>query len=228
MPTRTYVEDFDDGPGGWATHQDSLDIQDGVAISRSPWWVDPNHAPPGGGYLHLLYVLWTTAEYAVNDRGNAGPNRFVADGFPTDFTNARMTVRIKGELEARGTNLVLLAQAQVGKIRVNSVLTGQPITVTPDWSEQTITLAPDPDQWLCIGTRHDRTDTYGYGEIADVLRDLNVDIILVLHPLDVVPAGQIDGAPHVLSAGRDYAVDQSRLPEGHVMLDQVRIEFPGI
>ena len=146
MTPRSYVEDFENGPGGWATHREALQIRDGVAVSRSPWWVDPNHAPPGGGYLHLLYALWTTAESAQSHKGIAGDNRFVGGGFPTDFTNARMTVRIKGELEAKGANLVLLAQAQVGEIKVNSVLTGQPIAVEPDWSEQTITLVPDDDQ----------------------------------------------------------------------------------
>ena len=29
----------------------ALAICDGVAVSRSPWWVDYNHAPPGGGYF---------------------------------------------------------------------------------------------------------------------------------------------------------------------------------
>ena len=28
MPSRTYVEDFENGPGGWATHREALEIQD--------------------------------------------------------------------------------------------------------------------------------------------------------------------------------------------------------
>ena len=104
---------------------------------------------------------------------------------------------------------------------------GQPFAITEDWSEQTITLDPDPEQWKCMGSRHDRTDFYGWGDISDVLRDLNDDIIFVLHPLDVVPAEPIDGDPHRLKAGEDYQVDRSRLPAGYVMLDEVRIEFPG-
>jgi hypothetical protein len=35
----------------------------------------------------------------------------------------------------------------------------------------------------------------------------------------------MDGDPHLPYAGRDYAVDTSRLPSGYVMLDEVRIEF---
>lgn len=227
MAAMTYVEEFEDGPGGWAGHQKALEIENGVAISRSPWWVDPNHAPPGGGYLHLLFALWMDAGLAESNRPIAGDSRFVSGGFPTDFTNARLSVRIRGEVETRGAKLLLLAQAQVGKIRVNSVLTAQPIDVTPDWSEQTITLAPDDDQWLCIGSRHDLTHHYGYGEIADVVKDLNLDIIMVFHGLDMVPAGPIDGDPDILRAGEDYEADYSRLPEGYVMLDRVSIEFAG-
>lgn len=36
----------------------------------------------------------------------------------------------------------------------------------------------------------------------------------------------LDENPHVLRPERDYPVWRSRLPEGYVMLDEVRIEFP--
>ena len=222
----TYVETFDDGAGGWMSWSHgltALETRPGVVVSRGPWWIDANHAPPGGGYLHLLFVLYPTGRHHETLKG--GVNRFVEGGFPTDFTNARMTLRLRGELETRGTNLVLLAQARVGDRTLNHVLTAQPFEVTPDWTEQTITLAPDDDQWLCLGSRHDRMDTYGWGGIADVLRDVNADIILVLHPVDVVPAEPLDHDPHYLHAGKDYDADASRLPSGYVELDEVRIEF---
>ena len=225
-----YVETFEHGAGGWigwhsnARGAQPLEIENGAAVSRSPWWIDYNHAPPGGGYLHLLFVLYT-GHGARPYETMSGPNRFVRGGFPTNFTNARLTARLKGELKPRGAELVLLAQAKVGEVYVNYVLMGQPLHVTRDWSEQTITLAPDPQQWKCLGARHDRTESYGWGEIADVLRDLNNDIIFVLHPLDVVPLERLNDDMHRLKAGEDYAVDQSRLPEGYVMLDKVRIEF---
>ena len=37
--------------------------------------------------------------------------------------------------------------------------------------------------------------------------------------------GPISGDPHLLRAGRDYPVWTSRLPEGYVELDEVRVEF---
>jgi hypothetical protein len=49
--------------------------------------------------------------------------------------------------------------------------------------------------------------------------------MLVLFPLDVLPMGPINGDLSQLRAGRDYPVWQSRLPEGYVMVDSIKIEF---
>ena len=227
----TYRHCFADGPGGWygwnAEGASALEIVDGVAVSRSPWWVDGNHAPPGGGYLHILFTLNTRVEGESAAVG--GQNGFIRGGFPTDFTNARLTFRIRGDLDARGAQLVLLVQSDITepvRTRVNSVLAAQPVDVTPDWSTQTITCAPNNGQWICLGSRHSRMETYGWGPIAPVLRDVTCDIILVLFPLDVVPAEPVPGDPHVLRAGHDYRIDTSRLPSGDVMLNDVTIEFP--
>ena len=169
-----YIETFDDGPGGWfgwisnAAGMKALEIRDSSAISRSPWWIDYNHAPPGAGYLHLLYMLNTRGKAGEHQREVHGENRFIQGGYSTDFTNARVTLRLKGELESKGAQLVLLVQAVQGGICSGWLLTGQPFRVTPDWSEQTVTAVPDPSQWVCLGSRHDRGgllrhDTAGNG-----------------------------------------------------------------
>jgi len=229
---RIYRETFDNGPAGWygwdATGATRLPIEHGAAVSRGPWWVDYNHAPPGAGYLHILFALNTRIE--ADSGPVAGPNRFIADVYPRDFTNAEVTLRIRGTVDARGASLVLLVQSDVSEprlTRINSVLTAQPIEITPDWSEQTITCVPDNGQWTCLGSRHDRFATYGSGPIAPVLRDVTCDIIFVLFPLDVGPAEPVSGDIHIPAAGRDYQVDRSRLPTGVVSLDRVAIAFPG-
>jgi len=38
--------------------------------------------------------------------------------------------------------------------------------------------------------------------------------------------GSIEGDPHILRPEKDYPVWRGRLPEGYVMLDEIRIEFP--
>ncbi len=234
---KTFIETFDNGPCGWigwdgAVGPTPVEIHDGVATSRSPWWVDVNHAPPGAGYLHILFALHTRHgpgfSKAVLDAG--GPNSYVKGGYPTDLTNARITVRIKGDMKMRGSQLVLLAQGNVPtatnpKNWVNQVLIAQPLIVTPQWTDQTIQLVPDQKEWVNLGSRHDRLETYGKAPISDLLRDVNGDIIFVLFPIDVQSLKPVAGDPHKLRAGDDYEVDRSRLPDGHVMFDEVRIEF---
>ncbi len=137
-----------------------------------------------------------------------------------------MTLRLKGELLARGASLNLLCQGIHNNICTGWLLTGQPIRITEEWSEQTVVCTPDESAWTCLGSRHDRTDFYGRTPLATGLADVNVDILLVLHPLDIAPMGPPDGDPHRLRPERDYPVWRSRLPEGYVLLDEVRIEFP--
>jgi hypothetical protein len=246
-----YVETFDDGHGGWFGWRPAMQmpsesdestiaplIRDGVLITESPWWVDSNHAPPGAGYLHLLAFLQTNGEH-VPDIG--WPNRFIEGGFSRDLRNARLTVRLRGDVRLRGAELVLLAQGSAPGTTANLVLTGAPLKITSEWTEQTIVLSDDADQWTCLGGRHDLVDYYGCADPALVLADLDVDLILVLFPLDIVPVGVVDdihlGRPHhriTAAAYRSgdrpldggYEVDWSFLPEGRIEIDTIRIEYP--
>ncbi len=235
---KTFIETFDNGPCGWigwdgAIGVTPVEIHDSVAVSRGPWWVDANHIePPDGGYLHILFALHTRhgPDFSKATLDAGGPNPYVKGGFPTNLTNAKMTVRLKGDVKLRGAELLLHLQGNVPTAErpmnvVNQELAGQPLKITPDWSEQTLHLVPDQRQWRDLGSRHDRRDKYGKAPIADLLRDVNLNMIFVLAPLDVVPLKPIQGDPHILYAGGEYEVDRSRLPEGCVMFDEIRIEF---
>ena len=231
MAGKTYVETFENGPGGgfgWESNAlgpKSLETGAGCVISRSPWWIDYNHAPPGAGYMHLLFALSTSGIQSEHQKEVAGEPRFAQGRYGTDFTNAKVVLRLKGELLARGAQLVLLCQGVHGGICSGWALTGQPVEITEDWSAPTVTLVPDESQWTCMGSRHDRTDSYGRIELSRILANVSANIILVLFPLTIEPMGPIEGDRHILRPGKDYPVWRSRLPEGYVMLDEVRIEF---
>lgn len=235
-----YHEDFNDGPAGWwgwvsnsggpkpLEHTPGTPATPGSAgtvTTRSPWWIDYNHAPPGAGYLHMLFCTFTRGPVGEHFMEVGGKSSLIAGRFPTDYTNAAVTLRLKGELETRGAELVFLVQAAVDGLTSAWVLTGQPFRVTNDWSQQTVTLTPDESQWTCLCVRHDRGDMYGRRPLSSVLRDVNIDIMLVMFPLTVAPMGAISGDPHILRPEKDYPVWRSRLPEGYVTLDSIRIAF---
>ena len=97
---RVYLEEFDQGNGGWYADRISpLPVWDGVAYCHGPWFLDPNHAPPGAGYLHLVMRLFTDSRM-YQMRVPSTNNSFVEQGYDTRFTNARLTVRIRGEVDA--------------------------------------------------------------------------------------------------------------------------------
>ena len=227
-----YCEAFDDGPGGWYGWIDNqhgykrLMMRDSAIITHSPWWIDYNHAPPGAGYLHMLACLQTAGASGEYQKECAVPNRFVIVGFTTDMRGAKLTLRLRGELETRGANLLLLVQGAADRKVSGWALTGRPFHVTKDWSEQTVLLEPDEKLWTGLGARHDRTDSYGRIDLARILADVNVNIMLIMFPLNVAPMLPMKDDPHKLRAGKDYPVWASRLPEGYVMVDEVRIDFP--
>jgi len=230
--TKIYHETFDKGPGGWYGFDSNfagdkpLELEQGCVSSRSPWWIDYNHAPPGAGYMHLLFMLDTQRAPSERHRAIAGENGFIEQGVGTNFIDSTLTLRLKGELLAQETELLLLCQAVHDDLCSGWLLTGQPFTVTNDWSESTVQACLDADQWTCLGSRHDRTATYGHRPLETVLADVNTNILLVLFPLDISPMGPLDGDPHTLRPEEDYPVWRRRLPEGYVTLDDVRIEFP--
>ncbi|MXY93043.1 MAG: hypothetical protein F4047_05150 [Caldilineaceae bacterium SB0670_bin_27] len=232
MGSITYRETFEVGAGGWIAwlgpgQPAPAVIEEEALVTRSPWGIDSNHAPPGGGYLHLLFILYTAHQDSPGDSYAPllGGNRFIDGGYPRDFRNARLTLRLKGNVDLQGAELRLHCQSRVGDKAINFVLTSQSFEVTPEWSEQTITLTPDPEQWLCLGARHDLHEVYDWGDIDSVLRDVNIDIILLLHPLKIVPLSPQQGGPHARRAEVDYEVDRGYLPTGEIRLGEVQIDF---
>jgi hypothetical protein len=230
-----YREDFGAGTGGWLTWVDNFHgagpagWTPGSLVAHLPCWVDYLHAPPGAGYLHILWFLHTAIHEPFPERWRelGAGNPFLRGAYPTDFTDARITLRLRGDVDTRGAELLLHIQSKVDGKYVNFLLTGQPAPITRDWSEHTFHLTLAPSEWTCLGARHDR-EWLGTSAVAPVLADVNRDLHLVLFPLDVVPATPLDGDPHRLNAGEDYPVDLARLPHGTIEMDWIEIEFaPG-
>jgi len=232
MATRTYLESFEENNGGWwgwisnAAGPKPLERIDSNVTTRSPWWIDYNHAPPGAGYIHMLMCLNTRGAQGEVFREVGGPNRFISGGFPTDFRDALFSLRLRGELLDRGAKMVVLIQGNVGGIVSGWMLTSQPFEITEGWSEQTVKLDARESSWTALGSRHDRTDMYGIKPLELVLAEVNVNIMLVMFPLKIIPMGAIAADPHILRPEKDYPVWRHKLPEGYITIDEIRIAFP--
>jgi hypothetical protein len=244
-PARCFVEDFSESQAGfygWRGNQEGAkaleylpDEDGGAVLSRSPWWIDYNHAPApsgqgaGAGYLHMVYtyhLAGAPAESYAEFGGGAGgaehTNAFIHGGHPTDWRNAQLTVRLRGEVErTNGASLCLLIQSVVDGISSGYILTSQPIPITPEYSETTITCFDDETKWTPLGSRHDRTTTYGVKPFQDVISDINTNILLIFFPLDVQPVAalwppHLGGGPatshglHLPVGGRDPIRERNR------------------
>jgi hypothetical protein len=224
MPKAQYIETFDDGHGGWTgqgrQHQEmrALELGPSRVVARSPFMLDSNHAPPGPGYLQMLFILLTAYDKQSSDLyfPYSGTNRFVEGAYPTDFTNAKLTLRLRGEFRERGAKLVLLVQAKFEDYNLAHLLTGQPFEVEPQWSEQTVMLTTDPDQWTPLGGRWDRP-MYRVGPIEKVLRDVNVDIILATYPVEVLPNTSLTMTPELADRHASSEAKRSALDPKHVL-----------
>ena len=162
--------------------------------------------------MHMLFVYLTQGPIKELDSETGGgvqslhTNALVKENFPSDFTDVTITFRLRGELDLRGAQVYFQIWGTVDGISSGYTLTGQPITVTSEWSEQTIRCAPDPEQWTAMGGRHDRSEppapypmTYGNQPLEKVLADC-ADVMVVLYPFDVEPMGPLDGDPNVRSS----------------------------
>ena len=230
-PRAIYRETFDDGPGGWwgwwdnARSDRALERGSSTVTTRSPWWIDYNHAPPGAGYLHMLLGLNTTGPQGEAVREAADANRYIEGRFSTDLRDAAFTLALRGELLDRGADMVLLVQGTVDGITSGWALTGQPFHVRPELTRQTVRLAPDEGQWTALGSRRGREDMYGVKPLERVLGDVNTNLLLIMFPLTVEPMGPLDGDPHLLRPERDYPVWRRALPEGYIVIDEVELAF---
>ena len=114
--------------------------------------------------MHMLFVYLTQGPIKELDSETGGgtqslhTNALVKENFPSDFTDVTITFRLRGELDLRGAQVYFQIWGTVDGISSGYTLTGQPITVTSEWSEQTIRCTPDPEQWTAMGGRHDRSE----------------------------------------------------------------------
>ena len=96
----------------------------------------------GAGYLHMVYtfnlrgpVSELYAEVGGGPGGGEHTNEFIRSGHSTDWRGAKVTVKLRGEVEnTNGASLCLLIQAVVDGICSGYILTG---AISTNWNTNT-------------------------------------------------------------------------------------------
>lgn len=194
-----YPDDVLVSPVPLAVHQEA----DGnhYAVSKGPWWTDPNHAAPGLGYLHLVAFA-----YHRDFPGFGEVPDIPTGNRPVDLRNARIDIRWRAHgLEMPDdAQLALWFQKRIPTADperpryVNYALVGQALRTDPaadGWQEDTLMLSTAVADYACLGSSPERADTYGC-EVAplDALRDWDTDLGLVILFKEEKMAAEIDGA----------------------------------
>jgi hypothetical protein len=202
-PWQTVVDtDFSaTGPNGWFTcDQAAVDCPElsfasdstgtGYGVSSAPWWLDPNHAAPGLGYVNLVAFAYHA------DCVREGIIASSIANAPIDLRNARLTVRWR----AQGLQLPASAQLMFwfqnvvdvpganSRRYVNHVLRAKPLlpAAAGGWQTEELILEADNADYACLGSAPDRAGTYGCDiDAATALRDWNLDLgFIVLFPTE--------------------------------------------
>ena len=77
---------------------------------------------------------------------------------------------------------------------------------------------------MYLSTYHDLANVCSCGDIDEVVRDVNVDLIFILFLLTSTLVSEVDDI-HRQGAAKDDKVDMQHLPKILVIFDIVQIEF---
>jgi hypothetical protein len=214
-PVRVYATDFDEpAQSEWLTQRPESAANctpllvrtepsgNGFMRSEPPWWVDPNHAAPGLGYLYLVAFAYH-ADWSSD--GAIVPS---LPGWPLDLRESVLNVRWRAPdlVLPPGARLLFWFQAEdpdrpaSNPLYVNYAMTGQPLVPQPGnstWQETQLRLSPTPGTFECLGTSDARADTYGCS--PDLARTLatwrvNLGFIILFEDRNAAEAisGQVD------------------------------------
>jgi len=156
-------------------------------VLESPWWLDPNHAPPGAGYLGL--VTWTYVDGEPDE---------ATYGVPTvDLRGVTLRVALRAEnLDLKGSHLNFWFQTTMPDGRfANFVYRRAPIEKRlpsngSDLELVEITLSGEPEAWTCLSSAADRSDFYGCMDVQDAMREVDQDFGLILFPVSGSPLAE--------------------------------------
>ena len=160
----------------------------GAAVSAAPWWIDPNHAIQGAGYLNLLGLKYADT---------AGIQDFTDLVFSFDLSIQDLVLPPGAEIYAFFQGIDQTIAWGAGD-RVNYVNVANPISALFDANgvaHVEVHFQADAADWLALGSSFDRDDLYSVSaNIANALASMPLDfgvVILLGNTLTVPVTGSV-------------------------------------
>jgi len=199
-------------------------------FSNGPWWIDPNHAHPGYGSLHLIFFTPVDPMHTSNHE------------LPIDahfiYPNMQsMTIQgaLRGDhINLQGSDLLFWFQCYSKKINryVNYALIDQPLNKHLLCGELSLfSLTVDirqKDQWVCLGSSTERSDLYGDLPISELELDKVINCGFILTPIELQPIWQAEAdnlSLVELAYESKWPINTDLLPTGCIALYDLQIDY---
>ena len=167
-------------------------IRDGEVILNSPWWLDNNHAPPGAGYLNLLFYNYIDTIFSGNKKS-------------LNLEDRTLYLKLRSSnLDLKQSKIFFWFQTKAinGKY-INFVYTKVPIHLDEKMKTLEIKFTSNASDWICLGSNERRKDTYDCIDLKDAISDVNIDFGLIIFPTsnDPSPLMQPEGQIFIKAIG---------------------------
>jgi len=196
--------------------------------STGPWWVDGNHAPPGYGYLSLVFLCLLRPDKLQNmsfDPHLCYPN----------MREMNIRGKIRGHsADLKGADLLFWFQCYSEKTEknINYALIGKPLNeklLNGKINDFELNVdVENTEDWVCLGSCAEKSHLYGELDLnnLDAAKPLNMGFILT--PMDVKPVWPDEcdlSSPMNLTTESLWPIDTHSLPTGTIAIYDLEIEY---
>jgi len=153
-----------------------IPVNDRIEL-KSPFWLDPNHAPPSGtGYFNLIFYTY------LKDNADLGN---------VNFKDKHIIIRVSSkELDLKESNLYFWVQSKMPDGMYVNFRYKKPFIFNMNQNriqKIDMLLTTNEKDWECMGWSPNRASTYRCDNYLNVISNVNNDFGFILFPTSSNP-----------------------------------------